>query len=183
MLTTKLRFMIDGTLLNAAIKRAKPIVTSRQAGLVRKVARWSLRYDKGASRPGKPPHSHTGLLRNFLLYDYDRQAQGGEGAAVIGPALLTWGANRRTAFFGDDGKPVRGTVPQVLEFGGQITIMEVQANDGGWVRVTRFPRRLLRSRKRRYTKIRIQARPFMGPALLKAQNQLAGYWNGAVKGN
>lgn len=56
------------------------------------------------SRPGKPPLSHTGLLKDNILYGYDPKR-----SVVIGPVKL----NAK----GED-------VPRVLEYGGQTTVVQ-----------------------------------------------------------
>lgn len=74
----------------AAYRRAKAIAKQRGGKLRRPYA---------ASRPGDPPHSRTGLLKRFLIYDWDASTE----SVVIGPRRLT----RRTR-----------DVPKVLEYGG-----------------------------------------------------------------
>lgn len=60
------------------------------------------------SQPGKPPFSHTGLLRQFILFGYDKSRK----SVVIGPAALNARVN-------EDGK--RAT--QLLEYGGSTIVM------------------------------------------------------------
>lgn len=91
-----------------AAGRGRVRALNRIGGFLRTVARRSMRKRPGASPPGKPPHSHVGLLRDGIFYGYDR----GQDSVVVGPALL------RTR--GRDGVPVSGTVPQVLEQGGKV---------------------------------------------------------------
>jgi hypothetical protein len=55
---------------------------------------------KGASAPGKPPHSHVGTLRRFIFFGLDQSKE----SVAIGPVLVK--ANTQTA-------------PKALEFGGQ----------------------------------------------------------------
>lgn len=72
----------------AAADRMRTRVLSRFGAFVRQRARTSLRKRKGPSSPGTPPHSHgRHLLRNWILFSYDRQTR----SVVIGPALLTRG--------------------------------------------------------------------------------------------
>ena len=114
---------------------------------IRLRARGSLKYAKGPSRPGQPPHVHRSVgfvrkrkvkgksvaqasspFRELLLFSYDPSTK----SVVIGPAI---------------GGP-RDNAPEVLEFGGTCT---VERDDG-----------------RRAT-IRVGARPTMQPALDKEQ--------------
>jgi hypothetical protein len=84
-------------------------------GLVRKVARNSIRrppktkrsrvptagtfFGQVRSKPGNPPFSHTGLLREHIFFAYDKARR----SVVIGPAKLSGHAN---------------TAPHALEYGG-----------------------------------------------------------------
>src|SRR5690606_17947878 len=54
------------------------------------------------SRPGEPPKSHTGLLKRFIFFSYDPQAD----SVVIGPTKL----NQKSA-----------DVLAALEYGGAST--------------------------------------------------------------
>lgn len=65
---------------------------------VRLRSRHSIRKRRGVSRPGRPPHSHVGLLRTGIFFAYD----GVRKTVVIGPALLRPGSQ----------------VPRLLEYGG-----------------------------------------------------------------
>ena len=170
---------INPTRLARAIERAKPSVTRRQAGLLRKTAAFSIKSRKKPSTPGQPPHSHAGTLRRLLWYDYDPS---GDGAAVVGPA------KSNQVFFGVDGKPVRGTVPNVLEFGGEIRILEVQTSGPPgtsapwhWRRADLRSKRRLAGKPKRLRKVKIAARPYMEPALDKSKRLLPGFWAGAVR--
>lgn len=52
------------------------------------------------SKPGSPPFSHTGLLKNFIFFTYDPLAR----SVVIGPTLI----NKPTG------------APEALEYGGVV---------------------------------------------------------------
>jgi len=116
-----------------AVDRAKRRVLIRQGSYLRMVARHMIHRRRGASRPGHPPHSHVGLLRDQIFYGYDRAA----GSVVVGPRVFK--ASR--------------DIPGLLEFGG------------------RHPR----------TGAVYQARPYMGPALERAEPKLASFWHDSVK--
>jgi len=64
-------------------------------------ARHSIRERNKISAPGKPPNSHTGLLRNNIMFSYDAATK----SVVIGPTKL----NK------DEG------IPRLLEDGGTAT--------------------------------------------------------------
>jgi phage gpG-like protein len=84
-----------------AVSRAKRQVLSKAGAFIRQRARTSIRRRKGTSRPGEPPLSHTGLLRRFILFGYDRRSE----SVVVGPVGFR-----------------RSTAPNVLEFGGRTSI-------------------------------------------------------------
>lgn len=127
-----------------AVDKAKRAVLSKAGAFIRTVARTSIRKRKGSAPPGSPPHSHVGLLRNFILFGYDRASD----SVVVGPVKLN--------------KPTEA--PRVLEHGGTTT-------------VTKFSHGRLRKRR-----VRIKARPFMGPALEKERPKLPKLWAGSVRG-
>ena len=91
----------DTNKITAAVKRGNKKTLSYFGSYVRKAAQWLIKTRKGYSKPGQPPHSHTGLLKKFIFYFHDASADN----VIIGPALLKQGA----------GHP---TVPEVLEHGG-----------------------------------------------------------------
>ena len=74
---------------------------SRAGGYLRTTAKRSIRKKAGASAPGEPPHSHSGLLKNSIFYRYDP----GSKSVIVGPELLH--------------KPRTGTLKS-LEFGGPV---------------------------------------------------------------
>ncbi len=79
-------------------------VLSRFGAFVRRTAKQSIRKRKKPSPPGRPPSSHTGLLKRFIFLGYDRQ----KDSVVIGPTQLT-----------DNN---RGNAPSLLEYGGRTTL-------------------------------------------------------------
>ncbi len=83
-----------------AVDRAKRRVLIQQGAYLRKVAQHLIHRRRGASRPGNPPHSHAGLLRDQIFYGYDRAAE----SVIVGPRVF---------------KP-SVDVPGVLEFGGVL---------------------------------------------------------------
>lgn len=83
----------------AAIDTSAKKVLSKFGAFVRTGARHSIRKAKGASKPGQPPHSHVGLLRDKIVFGYDTEAR----SVVIGPLPLR----------------SMGTIPPLLEYGGR----------------------------------------------------------------
>lgn len=82
-----------------ATDRAAERIFKKFGAYVRVRARSSIRKRKGISAPGSPPSSHTGSLRNMILYAYDMDNK----SVVIGPTL---GASQSGA-------------PEALEHGGR----------------------------------------------------------------
>lgn len=77
-------------------------VLSRFGAFVRRTARSSIRKRKKASPPGKPPSSHTGLLKKFIFFGYEPAKR----SVVIGPVRLSQNG--------------RGEAPSLLEYGGAM---------------------------------------------------------------
>jgi len=77
---------------------------------VRQTARRSIRKRKGTSRPGRPPFSHTGLLKKYIYFGYDPNKR----SVVIGPVSLY-----------SRGKS--GKAPETLEYGGKVTLPDGQS--------------------------------------------------------
>jgi hypothetical protein len=92
----------------AAVQKAADKATRKNLSMfgafVRTRARSSIRTRSGTSRPGEPPHSHSGLVRRFLFFSFDPSSQ----SVVIGPARLN-GAGK-------------GEAPEALEHGGRVAI-------------------------------------------------------------
>lgn len=95
------RLFFDRKAVIAAVDKARRAVLSKAGAFIRTVARTSIRPRKGSAPPGSPPHSHVGLLRNFIFFGYDRASD----SVVVGPAKLN--------------KPTEA--PRVLEHGGVTT--------------------------------------------------------------
>ncbi|NUQ11337.1 MAG: hypothetical protein HUU26_03275, partial [Gemmatimonadaceae bacterium] len=97
---------------------------SRAGAFIRQRAKSSIRRRRGASRPGNPPHSHTGYLRNFIFFGYEPATE----SVVIGPVKL----NQKNT-----------EAPRTLEHGGTTVITEFR--NGRIVRrkVTIAPRRYM----------------------------------------
>ena len=164
-------FFFDREAVTNAIGRASASAMSKIGSFIRRAARSSIRKRKKTSKPGQPPSSHTGMLREFIFFAYDPSRK----SVVIGPAKTN------QVYFGGDGQPTTGTVPEVLEFGGQIQVLEVLGRSG-WKRADLRSRRRLAGRKTRLRRVNIAARPYMGAALAKERqnNKLAKAWANTV---
>lgn len=166
MLKTKMqKFFFDRDRVRKAVASARRRAYERQGALVRTIARRSIRKSKKSSAPGQPPRSHSGELRNEIYFGYDRSTE----TVVVGPARLN------IIFFDGDRQPVSGLVPEILEYGGVIQVLEV-------FKYQQWQRADLRSRRRnaqfqqRFRRSHIAPRPYMRPSLAKAKNMLANAW-------
>ena len=106
MFTMSLKSAKSGFFDRAAVVRAVDQATrrnlSRFGAYVRQRAKTSIRRPPKTatvriSRPGRPPYSHTGLLKRFIFFAYDADRQ----SVVIGPGT--------TAQLRRDGTCVVGT--------------------------------------------------------------------------
>lgn len=173
-----------------AVGRARAAVLSKFGAFVRRSARSSIRPGgkKGiVSKPGEPPRSHEGSLRRFLNFAWDPRSQ----SLVVGPEKTN------QVFFTDAMRPVKGTVPGVLEQGGNVTLVEewigyrwvrrdlrrrgagaeVEALSGGRTNVfSGYRKRPVRRRT-----VHIEARPYMGPALKTNLGLLPPMWANSVR--
>jgi len=91
--------------MDAATKRA----LSEMGAFIRRTARTSIRKSKKTSLPGKPPRSHSGLLKKGIMFSYDAARK----SVIIGPELIPSARRARPDT----------TVPNVLEYGGGVTFM------------------------------------------------------------
>lgn len=163
-----------------AVDAAKREVLSKAGATLRLIAKHSIRKRKGTSAPGQPPHSHDGSLRRFIFYSYERETD----SVFVGPMKI------KVGFPDGDGKPVDGTVPSVLEGGGAITVKEVFYRSravpgrGRWYLARRFSpirpggTKGLPTRRR---VARVEARPYMMPALLEVRPKLPKMWQGSIR--
>lgn len=78
-------------------------VLSKFGAYVRRTSRQSIKKRKDTSVPGRPPFSHTGILKKFIFFGYDTTKR----SVVIGPIIAP-------------GKP--GKAPATLEHGGKVSL-------------------------------------------------------------
>jgi hypothetical protein len=122
------------------------VLSSFGAGVMKR-AQWSIRSAKGSAKEGEPPHSHSGLLRDFLFFAFDPETE----TVVIGPARLGGRGAAQT--------------PGILERGGpSVRIM-------GW-KTIKGQRRLVPVNK----PVRIKKHPYMAPAFAVMEKQLPELW-------
>jgi len=105
MKTVSLDMFFDRQRVIRAADAANRKNLSKAGAFIRITARSSIRRRKGASAPGSPPSSHTGLLKRFIFFGFDR----GRRTVVVGPMRL----NQKV-----------GTAPAALEHGGSTVVIE-----------------------------------------------------------
>lgn len=81
------RFFLDSKKINRYISAKQRRVLNRAGAYARTVAKRSIKARKGNARAGEPPHSHTGLLKNFIFYSYDPRTK----SVVVGPQQIAAG--------------------------------------------------------------------------------------------
>ena len=109
----------DRAAVTSAVDKATRTVLGKFGAYVRRAARASIKKRPEASLPGKPPSSHTGILRDFIFFSYNDA----ERSVVIGPAKLNNGWSSAS------GSIKSANAPEVLEHGG-YTIITFGKNKG-----------------------------------------------------
>lgn len=181
-------FFFDRAAVLDRLSEANHKALSKSGAFVRRRARTRLRRRKRVSGPGESPSVHTtdrtATLKN-ILFALDPSSD----SVVIGPVRLNQVNNAQLP---DGSFAIRGTVPELLEFGGAARIFEwdLQGN-GDWSRADRrFTRTLARWKNQgvlhQRTRIRratYAPRPFMGPALAAAaeSGEIASGWSGVLR--
>jgi hypothetical protein len=174
-----------------AIGRANVKVLSRAGAFIQRRAKSSIRKRRRVSRPGEPPSSHVGTLRNLIYFGFDTRQR----SVVVGPTPVG----------------TVGVVPPTLEYGGPTTVKknlrrqrrrvgdggEIRLDgyrgettkknkDGKWVTYTKLTTQAQADRANRLNEElygpetigggRIEPRPYMGPALRAEMPRLPTLW-------
>lgn len=162
------RLIFDTRAVTSAMGKRERRFLASFGAFTRITARRSIRKRKAISLPGNPPSSHTGTHRSGIFFAPDESRR----SVVIGPERVQTSPS---------GRPRRGTKPEVLEYGGEIAIEEVQSFDGSfwWQPSQKFLDETDRPTRTRYAQV--AARPSMGPAFEKAKAQQARFWRTASK--
>lgn len=176
-------WFFDREAVQKAVERGNLRALAKAGAFIRTRARSSLRRRKKPSAPGSPPSVHSrdsfATLKN-ILFGLEPQRQ----SVIIGPV----GLRGRSSIAAT--APVSGTVPNVLEFGGAVAVseQEITFHDHGdtvtrWVQANPRRRRSgKRDMPRRRRRVRVDARPFMGPALEAEAQHIPDAWAGSVRG-
>jgi hypothetical protein len=76
----------DAQKVERAVTRATLGALKRVGGRIRLTGRRSIRRREGPSRPGRPPHTQTGFLKDDILYRLDAPVE----SVVAGPWRSPW---------------------------------------------------------------------------------------------
>ena len=89
----------DSDAVKRATNAAQRQALSKFGAYCRRVARNSIKKSRTISKPGDPPHSHTGRLKNNIYFGWDERNR----SVVVGPLKIA---------------QVEPPVPNILEVGG-----------------------------------------------------------------
>lgn len=178
MLQTRMQSMFfDRKAVTDRMEKKKLRIYRQAGGTVRKIARNSLKYRKGPSSVGQVPHVHRGddgdsLLKSRLFFAYDAARD----SIVVGPAFL----NKVT--FKEASLSAPGVrVPELLEKGGRAYVFEI-LKYGRWQRADLRSRRRIAEYPQRFRGYTMGPRPYMAPALEKAQPYILKLFGGSFGG-
>ena len=196
------KFFFDSREVITRVDRTTRQVLSKFGRYVRADARQSIRKRKKASAPGKPPSSHTGLLKRFIFFAYDLNSR----SVVIGPERLPgsgYGEAPSILEYGGGLRGVKNTRRRKRRVGGSgevlldgrrgSTTKSTEDWKGRQRRVT-YAKLLTPAQAARANRlneemygpevipvVRIEQRPYMGPAFQKQLPGLPKMWQDSVK--
>lgn len=150
----------DRTAVISAVGHAESKVLNEEGRLVRKEAQASLKYEDGPSRPGQPPHAHRTGQRTTTSKSTGRVRR--RAVSFLREFIFyRFDPTTRSVVVGPErlSSTVDPRSLSALEHGGTSTILD---------------------RGQRRT-VRIEERPFMGPALASELPGFAGLWKDSVK--
>lgn len=145
------RGFFDRPAVEKRVDRRTRQVHAKFGAFVRQRARSSIRSRKRTSAAGQPPSSHVGTLKKLIFFVSE---PGPPPNVLIGPTLTNQSVRAAMA--------KSGTVPEVLEKGGQITLTE--RVKGQWQKRT----------------VTIEPRPYMQPAFEAELPKLPGMWRDSI---
>lgn len=159
------QLFFDTTEVMRRVGAARRKNLSKAGAFIRTAARGLIRKSRNSSKPGKPPRSHVGLLKDFIFFSYDPRTD----SVVVGAAKLT---TRRQL-----GGPE--PVPGILEHGGSAFVRQVRRR-GRWVSAGEQTWRRAEAKRRRVQLISIEPRPYMGPAEQKVRDKTPEVWRNSI---
>lgn len=155
MIKAAAKFIIDTKKVNDAADAAAMRNIIRQGYRIMTISKASIEQDRKGdpSKPGQPPKSRTGVLKKRIKY-----------AAVPSQRMVVIGAEKVAGKFGQ--------AAGVLEHGGMADLAETVPV------VIKGKRRFKKTGRR--VKVKIAARPYMGPALKQSQSELNSIWKNSI---
>lgn len=181
MIQTRVRISDETRRVRQAVKKANVKSLDAAGAYVRGIARRSIKVAPTASKPGKPPHSRRGLLKDAIVFGVDRSSE----SVTIGPAASAVG--RKVAGLHEFGGTARRDIKPNwrLQIGGhgpmayrrgKLHVAKIQTRLQ-LVRATRVARDF----KPRTVNARYPERPYMSKALGIAVKRLPENWARSVK--
>lgn len=164
------KYFFDREAVIRSVDRATLVSLRRAGGLTRKISRNSIGRlaPKAKVRPpGQPPRNRTDRLRDGIVFALEQATK----SVIVGPRLYN-----QTDL--QEGEWRSGVIPQILEFGGRIGILEQQVGPNGvWLRVDKRYRK--NNNPKRIRVAQYQPHPYMNPALEKVLPKLPSIWEEA----
>jgi hypothetical protein len=172
--------------------RAGSIKSLGQAGAyIRGIARRSIKVSPTPSRPGKPPHTRKGRLKNAIVFAVEKAVQD----VLIGPNISAVGKIGSSHEFGGTEPPKQSKARRTklkLEVGGYGPIRSADGKvfvaklhtDAQVARAQKIVAGLPPAQSGRGATMprKYPARPFMAPALTISKTRLPAFWANSVKG-
>jgi hypothetical protein len=158
--------------IQKAAERANYRSLARFGAFVRADARDRIRRRKSSAKPGQGPTNWNGSLKRFIYYAPDL----GDQNVLIGPARLS-------------GKPETDgqTVPELLEYGGQVRQKITRVFLGRLYRARHENRdaasafRALKPKVGQVVTFDYEPRPFMGPAFAENEGKVGDIWADSIR--
>ena len=138
----RFEYFLDRQRLIDEIGRENAKRLARMGGFIRTTARRKLKRRKGAAPPGEPPHVHQDGPGAATLKAIQFALEPGATAVIVGPVRLP-----------SKHHPPGGTIPEVLEYGGDTAPI----HNG--------------------PPVSLEARPFMEPALNTSLESVSDFWS------
>lgn len=158
MLVVKVRdAFFDQSAVEDKTDKAERRVLTRMGAFVRRRMKSSIRKRKRAAAPGSPPSSHIGTLKNLIYFVYDPTRK----STVVGPVIFHAAKGRW--------RPLSGTRPGVLEFGGVEQAVAGRRGDLNF------------GAEQKVRTARFEPRPFARPALEAEQPKFAAMFRNSVR--
>jgi hypothetical protein len=180
-----------------AIGQANVKALSRAGAFIQRRSKSLIRKRKRVSRPGEPPSSHVGTLRNLIYFSLDPSTR----SVVIGPTPLGMvGIVPPTLEYGGTTAPI--TNPRrkhrhvggagEIRIGGTGSVATRQNKDGKWVTYAKLHTQAQADRANQLNEElygpemvggdrRIEPRPYMGPAFRAEMPSLPTLWTNSIR--